>query len=396
MADEQKDKVTIWGDMQMKYFKSGKSVFSNWIIGIALILVFCACSKEKNGQHSEYKDTYTDYRDDNSNDEEDESSQDNNSEGKDESDDGDANEVDNGRGTEKSNNGDTSDEGNTNVVDTDIGKANPEIGDTSDVGDIDVENNGVSTEENDKGDNIDSNNMDTNAGTGTDNETDMNESDTDTSKFPIDLVDCEASEEFVDADCGTYTTFHGTTVQQGPYGAHMDTNVGRGFETEVALGDQTSILCSTFVTSFNASEEESERILDTGDLDFALYSVYRPAMFIEGETYPLITWGNGTCAMPEGYGTLLYSVTSPPMALSSSLLTRAGWVATKRCVSRSISCSLPTKIPKAPTTKRSTLKRSAPWAIHRVVAPRETQQPPIHVSRPLFSLTAAKQMQSRS
>ena len=48
MADEQNDKVTIWGGKQMKYFKSGKSVFSNWIIGIALILGFCACSEEKN------------------------------------------------------------------------------------------------------------------------------------------------------------------------------------------------------------------------------------------------------------------------------------------------------------------------------------------------------------
>jgi hypothetical protein len=71
-----------------------------------------------------------------------------------------------------------------------------------------------------------------------------------------------------------------------------------------------SAICSAFVGTFNVSREETERILDTEDLDFALHSVYRPAVFKEGETYPLITWGNGTCAMPEGYGTLLRYVAS--------------------------------------------------------------------------------------
>jgi hypothetical protein len=42
----------------------------------------------------------------------------------------------------------------------------------------------------------------------------------------------------------------------------------------------------------------------------ALYTMYRPMQLEEGKTYPLLTWGNGTCALPEGYGTLLRHVAS--------------------------------------------------------------------------------------
>jgi hypothetical protein len=50
--------------------------------------------------------------------------------------------------------------------------------------------------------------------------------------------------------------------------------------------------------------------MDTHDLDWQLYTVFYPGVMPEGETFPLITWGNGTCAMPEGYGPLLRYVAS--------------------------------------------------------------------------------------
>jgi hypothetical protein len=50
--------------------------------------------------------------------------------------------------------------------------------------------------------------------------------------------------------------------------------------------------------------------MNTHDLDFDKYSVFYPGCMPEGEKFPLITWGNGTCAMPEGYGPLLRYVAS--------------------------------------------------------------------------------------
>jgi hypothetical protein len=98
----------------------------------------------------------------------------------------------------------------------------------------------------------------------------------------------------------------GTEVKLGPYGAIMEPNVGKGFENTVASGDSDGgATCEVFASSFGSDPEKTKQLLETGDLDFALYTVYRPAQPVEGEKYPLLTWGNGTCAQPEGYATLL-------------------------------------------------------------------------------------------
>jgi hypothetical protein len=110
--------------------------------------------------------------------------------------------------------------------------------------------------------------------------------------------------------CGTYKLPTGGELPLGPYGAQMDVNVGQGFENAVASGDSSPTTCRLFAASFGEDQESTDRLLDTGDLNFALYTVYRPAHWVEGEKYPIITWGNGTCAQPEGYGALLRYVAS--------------------------------------------------------------------------------------
>lgn len=110
--------------------------------------------------------------------------------------------------------------------------------------------------------------------------------------------------------CGKFTTREGTEIPLGPYGAVMETNLGQGFETTVASGDTNPATCQLFAASFGEDPAATMELLDTMDLDFALYTVYRPANWVEGETYPIITWGNGTCAQPEGYGALLRHVAS--------------------------------------------------------------------------------------
>lgn len=139
----------------------------------------------------------------------------------------------------------------------------------------------------------------------------------------VTLIDCdqrgESSAAPVTDACKSVTTPTGTTVQLGPYGAAMDVNVGAGFENTDPNDNAT---CPGFVALFNEDAALSQQLLDvgpqpcnatapnTGDcLDFKLYTVYRPANWPEGPI-PVITWGNGTCAQPEGYGALLRYVAS--------------------------------------------------------------------------------------
>ena len=122
------------------------------------------------------------------------------------------------------------------------------------------------------------------------------------------LAQCEGGS--VEA-CSSFLTASGVDIPLGPYGAVMEPNVGAGFENAIASGDSdNNATCSGFTALFGADPEQTAMLLDTGALDFAIYTVYRPVNLVEGETYPILTWGNGTCAAPEGYGALLRYVAS--------------------------------------------------------------------------------------
>jgi hypothetical protein len=116
--------------------------------------------------------------------------------------------------------------------------------------------------------------------------------------------------------CSSFTTPTGTNIPLGPYGAIVDPNVGKGFENTVPSSDtnpQPSSTCQGFVNLFGEDPKLGMQLLTTTmnglTVDFALYSVYRPAVWPSGPV-PVITWGNGTCAQPEGYGALLRYVAS--------------------------------------------------------------------------------------
>jgi hypothetical protein len=111
--------------------------------------------------------------------------------------------------------------------------------------------------------------------------------------------------------CGSSTTRYGVDIEYGPYGARQEYNVGQGFENALATGDNDGgATCRLFVATFAADPEASAELQMTMDLNFALYTVFYPGVMPEGEKFPLIVWGNGTCAMPEGYGALLRYVAS--------------------------------------------------------------------------------------
>ncbi|MET0340268.1 MAG: hypothetical protein ABW252_04670 [Polyangiales bacterium] len=109
--------------------------------------------------------------------------------------------------------------------------------------------------------------------------------------------------------CSSYVTSAGATIELGKYGAVMDKNVGTGFANTVSPLD-TEASCRSFSALFGGSSGDSEQLNTLGDLKLNLYTVYRPANWVEGEKYPVVTWGNGTCAQPEGYGALLRYVAS--------------------------------------------------------------------------------------
>ena len=124
----------------------------------------------------------------------------------------------------------------------------------------------------------------------------------------VQLVPCmQGSED----PCSSIETPYTMKVDLGDAGAIMEVNVGQGFETTVASGDSDGGLqCQLFAALFMQPADQTSALLDTMDLDLALYTVYRPAKLEKGKKYPLLTWGNGTCAQPEGYGTLLRYVAS--------------------------------------------------------------------------------------
>jgi hypothetical protein len=145
----------------------------------------------------------------------------------------------------------------------------------------------------------------------------------------VKLADCdqhgESSAKPVTQACGTFLTAAGTQLQLGEYGASMDVNVGKGFENVDPADDAT---CNGtagkpgFLSIFQEDPAQTAQIADTGPqpcnatapntgvcLDYKLYSVYRPAIWPEGKI-PVLSWGNGTCAQPEGYGGLLRYVAS--------------------------------------------------------------------------------------
>ena len=112
-------------------------------------------------------------------------------------------------------------------------------------------------------------------------------------------------------NCGTFTTAMGATITLGPAGASIDPNVGKGFENAIASGDSdNNFSCNLFAATFGQDPEVTKRSLDITGLKMDLYTVYRPTNWPAEQKLPIISWGNGTCAKPEGYGALLRYIAS--------------------------------------------------------------------------------------
>jgi pimeloyl-ACP methyl ester carboxylesterase len=128
-------------------------------------------------------------------------------------------------------------------------------------------------------------------------------------------VDASTIDSGLAADGGVVVTMDAAVGpedydQPGPHKVIQENNVGMGFSNN-APDDQA--LCRGLVPLLDPSatpaEVDSFANFPPG-MNMDLYTVFRPELLEEGKKYPVITWGNGTCATPVGYDELLKHLAS--------------------------------------------------------------------------------------
>jgi hypothetical protein len=125
------------------------------------------------------------------------------------------------------------------------------------------------------------------------------------------LIDCDSDKQVENA-CKTFNepVIGPAVIQMGPYGGRMLANVGGDFPVELNARDNDAD-CQTFVATFTGvAKEATDNLLNLRGLDLTQHTLFGPACPKEGEKYPVITWGNGTCAQPGGYSSMLQYLAS--------------------------------------------------------------------------------------
>jgi len=101
--------------------------------------------------------------------------------------------------------------------------------------------------------------------------------------------------------------------ERGPYEVTIEENVGKGFETPLNTNDRAgnNAYCEDFTAGFGDDPEASQMFAQIpAGLDMTLHTMLRPAEFEEGKKYPVLVWGNGTCALPRGQEAFLSHIAS--------------------------------------------------------------------------------------
>jgi hypothetical protein len=115
------------------------------------------------------------------------------------------------------------------------------------------------------------------------------------------------------------------TMASGPYGGKMDWNQGAGTEFVNPVNSAEPLCIPTGVQVFGEPKAVNDQIENLRGLDHSLYTIFRPACMKDGETYPVITWANGTCGETHGYAPLLTGLASHGFVIFASNST---WTAT--------------------------------------------------------------------
>jgi pimeloyl-ACP methyl ester carboxylesterase len=102
-------------------------------------------------------------------------------------------------------------------------------------------------------------------------------------------------------------TWGNNEIKGGPYGAFVEWNQGKDFANPINSSESS---CDVLAATFGEPEKVTADVLDLRGGDLALYTIFRPGCMKDGETYPVITWGNGTCGQSGGYAAMLATLAS--------------------------------------------------------------------------------------
>jgi len=139
-------------------------------------------------------------------------------------------------------------------------------------------------------------------------------------------IPCKAT-QFIPIPLSDGTSYGPVTIQGGPYGAKIDWNqgAGSGFENPVNMSEPGCLQAGGGIDLFQEPTATTDDLKNTRDLKYELYTIFRPACLKDGETYPVITWANGTCGLTHGYALLLGTVASYGFVVVAS---NSSWTAT--------------------------------------------------------------------
>jgi len=132
------------------------------------------------------------------------------------------------------------------------------------------------------------------------------------------LTDCKLVEmdtaEKMETPCRSMTilpaplvgggTYAPPPIEGGPYGSVIEWNEGAGTEFVNPINGAEAG-CAATMAFFNEPAVLNNDLRKLRGMDQSLYTIFRPACMREGETYPVITWANGTCGYVHGYAAML-------------------------------------------------------------------------------------------
>lgn len=146
---------------------------------------------------------------------------------------------------------------------------------------------------------------------------------------------CSVTDSKIDQPCAALTmipipltdggTYGPVTLDAGSYGGKLDWNQGADSGFENPVNSSEPICIPIGVNTFMEPASVSAQVINTRGLNHALYTIFRPACMKDGETYPVITWANGTCGETQGYAPLLSTIASHGYVIIASNST---WTAT--------------------------------------------------------------------
>ncbi len=105
-------------------------------------------------------------------------------------------------------------------------------------------------------------------------------------------------------------TYGPVTLKAGPYGGRAEWNDGAGTPFVNPVNAAEPICVPIGIETFMEPAAVNAEIKNLRDVDYSLYTIFRPACFKPGEKYPVITWANGTCGEIAGYAPLLSAIAS--------------------------------------------------------------------------------------